>query len=506
VLVKTEYGILRGKMEADTFAFLGIPYAKAPVGALRWREPQPPECWEGIREAKEFGSPSAQAPSQVIPGGDPADRGVIGNGSEDCLYLNVWTPNPESNEKLPVFVWIHGGAFCCGSGGGKSASPAPFCSRGIVYVTLNYRLGIMGYFAHPELSAESVHHVSGNYAHFDQIAALQWVRKNIAAFGGDPKQVTVGGCSAGAGSTQVLCNSPLAKGLFCRAVIHSSVSLSCALYPEDNKLETMEEMEERGMEYMKMAGCKNLAQMRSRSYEELIAFPECGFRKKFHYGTTMGISEDGYLLPRHYKYSMENMENLNIPYLVGNTNDEGGEHMIHLGKVVFEAKSREVFGDRSGEYLSLCEIQEDVDAVRAASDTHLAFARAKAFAQINNDAGRESVYVFNFSRKDTVKGKAYHGLETRYLLDTCQALKGAVEADGHIAGMMQEYWSNFIKSGNPNGPKLPKWEPYSSEQRCVLYLDDPVEARWDSEQENILRRFAREFMVEKLTAVNRLVM
>lgn len=473
-VVKTACGLLKGREEAGYVSFLGIPYAKTPIGDLRWREPQPLEPWDGVREAFEFGSPCCQAPSQVIPGGDPADRGVLDNGSEDCLYLNVWTPTLQPEKPLPVFVWIHGGAFCCGSGAGKSASPDPFCSRGIVYVTLNYRLGLMGYFAHPELSEESPHHVSGNYAHFDQIAALRWVQENIAAFGGDPSNVTVGGCSAGAGSTQVLCCSPLAEGLFQRAIVESSVGLACGKYPEKDKLSRMAEMEARGVEFMELLGCKNLAELRALPYEALIALPEASFRRKYHYGTSIGLNEDGYLLPLHYDDAMEIMQNRNIPYIVGNTQDEGVGFFFKMNMEILENMSRGIFGEDTEEYLRLSRETLGEDPVQILHDTHLRFAGAKAFAAMNNAAGRGPIYVFSFARKDPAKNAAYHGLETRYLLGTYKAMDGMTAEDDRIAYEMQEYWCNFICTGNPNGGDLPEWKPYTEQEATYLVLDAPT--------------------------------
>ena len=508
--IHVKEGWLRGKEEEGWAAFLGIPYAKPPVGKLRWRAPQPPEPWEGERPAWELGAPALQAPSQSIPGGDPAERGVFGNDSEDCLYLNVWTPDPEGH--LPVFVWIHGGAFCCGSGGGKSASPQPFCSRGIVYVTFNYRLGLMGYFAHPELTAESGYGASGNYAHLDQIAALKWVKENIASFGGDPQRVTIGGCSAGAGSTQVLCCSPLSRGLFQQAIIESSVALEGAMYPEDLKLDTLEALEARGVEYMEKVGCRSVEEMRQLSYEQLIDFDACHFRKKYHYGTTLGVCRDGYLLPKHYRESMARLENANIPYLVGNTHDESGEHVFLQGKESFHTLNQAVFGEAWQDYEALCRTgspEEMRDSIRR---THLLLARAKVFAERSAAAGRAPVYVFDFCWKDPEKGVACHGLETQYLLGTWDKIPGTTAEDAKLAEQMQEYWCRFIQTGDPNregdartkqqeGKDMPRWDPYREEQRCVLYLDFPIRVREDPEGEDPLLTFARENIGSRLEAL-----
>lgn len=497
--VHTKYGMLEGIKEEGCNAFLGIPYAKPPVGELRWREPEAPDCWEGVRPAKEFGAPSLQHNGQAIPGGDPAERGVYDNDSEDCLYLNIWTPAESGEEKRPVFLWIHGGAFCCGSGSGKQAHHRPFTSRGIVYVTFNYRLGIMGYFAHPELSKESVHHVSGNYAHFDQIQALKWVKENIAAFGGDPDNITVGGCSAGCGSTQVLANSPLSRGLFQRAILESTVGLEGAMYPEDFKLSKMEEMEQRGVELMELLGCQSVAEMRKLSFEELTAPEETKFRRKFHYGTTVGNSADGYLMPKHYTVGNVEHTNADIPYLVGNTHDENGGFVFFQDREGFRRRSLPVYEEKTDEYLELCHAETMDDVREAMRNSHLLLARSKVFAERNASAGRQPVYVFDFCRKNPKTNQAHHGLETQYLLGVQDDLTDGNPEDQKLAQTLQEYWCNFIRTGNPNGEGLKEWTPYSAENRKVMYLDCPeVELKDDAEAEHPLLTYTRQVLSEKL--------
>ncbi len=497
-VVRIKSGLIRGTEENGNYAFRGIPYAKPPVGELRWKHPQSVEPWEGVRDATQFGSPCCQAPSQVVPGGDPEERGVVtGIGTEDCLYINVFTPSLEQ-KKMPVMFWIHGGAHCCGSGGGKNAIYEPFTKRGIVYVSFNYRIGLMGYFAHPELSAENEHHVSGNYAHYDQLFALKWVKENIEAFGGDPDNITVGGCSAGAGGTQVLANSPLAAGLFQHAIIQSSLGLDAASYPEDDKLSNMEDMEARGVEFMKINGCKNIQELRAMPYEKLIDFPEASFRRKYHYGTVIGTSKDGYLIPEHHKDSQQKVKNMNIPYIIGCTHDEGGEHILRLGKDVFLEQSKAVFGDKIEQYIEAGEIKDDASAVLAARRTHLKLAGTKVFAEMSAKAGKQPVYVYDFVRNDPVAGIAKHGTCTQYLSDNYKKLPNTGPDDEKTAYVMQEYWCNFIKTGNPNGSGLPEWTPYSAENRKVLYLDANPAVCDDAEREDSLMRFTREFLEEKL--------
>ena len=497
VEVKVTGGVIRGYEKDGYVGFRGIPYAKPPIGELRWKRPEPVEPWEGVKDCFEFGSPCCQAESQRIPGGDPEDRGVFDDGSEDCLFINVFTPDVKA-KKLPVLFWSHGGAHCCGSGGGKNGIPDAFVSRGVVYVSYNYRLGLMGYFVHPELQAENAERSAGNYAHWDQLFALKWVKENIAAFGGDPDNITIAGCSAGAGATQVLMNSPLAEGLFARAIVESSLGLESSSYPEDDKLQSMEDMAARGVEFMERCGAKNLAELRAMPYEKMIDFPEAAFRRKFHYGTVMGTNEDGYLIPVIHSKNQESVRNANVPCIVCVTNDEGGEHILRMGRKLFEEQSAAVFGDAIGEYLELAAMKDDESAVKAARDTHLKFAGSKVFAELSAKAGKEPVWVCDFMHPHPEIGRAVHGTETQYLAGTHKRFSNLTPDDDKVADVMQTYWINFIKTGNPNGGGLPEWEPYSAENRKVLYLDADPKVLDDAEAENPLLKFTREFLEKKL--------
>ncbi len=500
-VINTSNGKISGLENGEYFSFLGIPYAEPPVGDLRWKEPVPHRGWTGVRETIAFGSPSMQAPDQGPPGGDPTDKLISDCTSEDCLYLNVWTPTLDEAGKLPVFIWIHGGAYSAGHGGGRNAAPEVFCPRGVILVTFNYRLGILGFFAHPELSAESEHGVSGNYAHFDQVLALKWVYDNIENFGGDKNNITVGGCSAGSGSTQILCTSDLSKKYIKRAIIQSSLSIAVRSALNDN-LTSLEEIEAGGVEYMKKMGCSSISELRAMSYGQLTALPESKFRRELHFGTRLGNCADGYLMKKFYSELMQTLVNPDIEYIVGNTNDEGGGMLLNFNKDKFGSLNADLFGDRLEEYLNLCDVKTDEDAVTAMRNTHAAYAGAKAFAELQSAAGRKPVYIFNFSRKNPSNGMAHHGLETRYLLNNLETLSGMNEKDEEIAVAMQEYWCSFIKSGNPNVAHLPDWKPYSSADRNVLNLDDPLTA--GPEDEHALNRFTREFFAEKIFKLNKL--
>ncbi|MCI8889080.1 MAG: carboxylesterase family protein [Hungatella sp.] len=500
-IVKVTGGMVEGVHEDGYISFKGIPYAAPPVGDRRWKLPEPPVPWEGVKLCNKLGPACCQADNQVVPGGDPDDRGVVAGTSEDCLYLNVWTPDI-SAKKLPVFVWIHGGAFCCGSGGGISATPDTFVSRGIVYVSFNYRVGILGFFAHPELSAENEAHVSGNYAHYDQLAAVRWVKENIAAFGGDPENITIGGSSAGAGSSQCLATSPLAKGLFQKAIVMSSWGTMYSSYPEDFILRDREDMEERGKEFMELNGCKNIAELRQRTYEQLAATPDASFRKKYHYGTVMGTSRDGYLNPKLPRIAAQEFRVNDISLMIGCANDEGDGHMLRLGMDVFKKNSEPVFGDKMEEYLKLWETLPSQDIADIANATHLKFSGEKAYAAVSSELGRKPVYVYDFCRKGLKKGKkqAYHGLSSKYFFNRQKSLPGYEADDENVAFFIQEYCCNFIKNGNPNGEELPRWDPYTSKARNVMYMDAESRQERDENVENPVMTFTREMIEEKMRA------
>ena len=501
MIVQTKYGKLRGRERDHFYEFLGIPFAKPPIGELRWRAPQEPEPWDGVRDALEFSAISLQAPSQAIPGNDPTEGLYDLRQDEDCLYMNIWTPALDENAKLPVFLWFHGGACCCGSANGRNASPEPFVKRGIVFVNMNYRLGIMGYFAHPELSAESPYGASGNYAHLDQVAAIDWLRENIRAFGGDPDHIVVGGCSAGAISSQAMACSPLTEGKIVGAIIESGLGMDPTSYPEEYKVDTLEELEAAGVEFMESLGKHSVAELRAMRYEELIQNPETHFRRRLHYGVSLGICGDGYLLPRPSNECTMRLMNHNIPYILGTTKDEAGGFALFIDVDLFRKQTEDLFGE---EGVSLCErfgMETKEQVAKLMHDMHTGHCAEKAFAELQAEYGREPVYVFSFSHKSPRTGSAHHGLETQYILGRQQEIPGATALDDEIAENVQEYWCNFIKYGNPNGENgsgicdaRPEWRPYSASERNVLDIGDTMKAC--PEDENELQQFVRSAAVK----------
>ena len=300
--VKVEQGLLQGTFEDGLTVYKGIPFAAPPVGDLRWRAPQPPAKWEGVLQADKF------APGPIQSWGSPSDF------SEDCLYLNVWTPAKTSNDNIPVFVWIYGGGFNGGSTSVPTYSGEKLAKKGVVLVSIAYRVGQLGFMAHPELSAESPNHVSGNYGLLDMIAALKWIKKNIAVFGGDPNKVTIFGESAGGIAVSMLCASPLAKGLFEGAISESGGSFGPprhTTYPGEN-LKLLTDAEQSGLEYTKSAGVSSIEELRKIPADKLPAIK----------GLAWPIV-DGYVIPGDQYKLYEAGKFNDTPILVGYNSDEG---------------------------------------------------------------------------------------------------------------------------------------------------------------------------------------
>lgn len=492
MIIDTVYGKLRGRQLDGYAAFLGIPYAKPPVGERRWRAPERPEPWDGVRDALTFSAIAMQDKNQAIPGNDPTEGHYDLKQSEDCLYLNVWTPSTEGRH--PVFLWFHGGACCCGSGNGRNASPLPFVRRGIVFVTMNYRLGILGFLAHPELSRESEHGVSGNYAHLDQIAALDWVRENIASFGGDPDHIVIGGCSAGAIAAQALSCSPLTEGKIVGAVIESGIGMDPTSYPESFKVDTLAEIEEGGMQFQKALGAADIAEMRAMSYEQLAAVPDSFFRRRLHFGTTLGTCGDGYVLPIPSNECTMTLRNHNMPYLVGTTHDEGGGFAAFISPEEFLKQSTDLFGEEVLKVFEEFPHSTKEEVRKLAHDMHTGHCAAKAFAEIQSDYERSPVYVFDFAHRSPETGTAHHGLETRYLLGSYHEIPGADENDERIAEQMQDYWCSFIRDLKPSAEGMPAWKPYTAAERNVLVIGDEITCQ--EEKENALQTFVRAHAVQ----------
>jgi carboxylesterase type B len=481
--VRTQNGELTGVAAADpaVTVFKGIPYAAAPTGELRWRAPRPPASWKGTRAADQFGP---QCPQRQLGPAAAAPRPM----SEDCLSLNVWSGAQSGKERRPVFVWIYGGRFSGGSGSQPLFDGEGLARKGLVVVTFNYRLGPLGFLAAPELSAESGHHASGNYGLLDQIEALKWVRRNIAAFGGDPKHVTIAGQSAGAGSVLLLSDSPLAKGLFQTAIAESG-----ARVPNDPAIanlatswRTLADAEREGMEYLRAHGAQSLQALRALPTEKLL---EDSNLSDTAVGNGYGNSPppplfrpviDGWVVPLDYAHTWDQGRQADVIMVTGGNRDESGvQPQPNVTLPDYLAYVRKQYGALADDYLKLYPAGTDEEAGLASN----AAAR---------DSGRVSTYLFAIRWQqhratpvylyywdhappgpDQARRGAYHESEIHYVFNNLYATERPwTDRDRRIAEVMSSYWANFAKRGDPNDRELPVWIPFDPASQTVMELGD----------------------------------
>lgn len=477
--IKVDGGLISGTTVDGVRIFKGIPFAAPPVGDLRWKPPQPVVPWEGVRECHAFSPECPQAPYAAgsIYAAPPQKQ------SEDCLYLNVWT-TAKANDKLPVMVWIHGGALTRGSGSGATYEGTAFAKKGVVLVTINYRLGPLGYLAHPELTAESPQHSSGNYGVLDQIAALKWVQKNIAAFGGDPNRVTIFGESAGSWSVNVLVATPLAKGLFHRAIGESGGVFNWHAYLKEDR-DRVVSAEKVGVAFAKAAGADSIKALRALPAEKIIAvFNDDPEGRKFR--TQPNV--DGWVLPDEVRNIFAQGKHNDVPVLVGSNANE----MTTLTAPALVPKTIEDY--RKWAERTYGELAKDADAaypVKSADDITDAFLgglrdstftwQMRTWARLTAK-GRSKAYLYFFSHvPPNPRSKqlgAYHASEIAYVFNNLNPSNRALQdADHKLAEMMSSYWVNFATTGDPNGKGLPKWTAYDQDKEPYLDFGDPVELR-----------------------------
>ena len=498
-VVKTVNGVVAGTIEqSGVHSFKGIPFAAPPVGELRWKEPQPVKNWNGKLEANKFGPNGMQF---AVFG----DMGFRSNGmSEDCLYLNVWSP-PGAKKGLPVLVYFYGGGFVAGDGSEARYDGESMAEKGIVAVTVNYRLGVFGFLAHPELTKESPHHSSGNYGVMDQNAALRWVQQNIAAFGGDPKRVTIAGESAGSVSVSAQMASPLSKNLIAGAIGESG-SLLGAL-----PAIPLKKAEEIGVEFATTVKANSLAELRAMPAEEVLEAS-----KKFG-PFRFAMSVDGYFFPKSPYAIYEAGEQAHVPLLVGWNSEEMNYRMVMgnepLTKENYEKAVQKLYNDRADEVLKLYDVATDEEveqvATDLASDRFISYSTWK-WADLQAKTGGKPVYRYLFSwarpAMNASMGNATPGLAGGVVKDAPPANKapqarGAVHSaeieyamgnlasnkvydwtpdDYKVSKTMQEYFANFVKTLNPNGPGLPEWPAISAGN--VQYLNIDVNTRVEPEK------------------------
>lgn len=453
-LVEIRQGLVRGVAARDPAitVYKGIPFAAAPVGALRWTPPQSAPAWEGVRDASEFCASCVQEIRRsYLPW---TEEYMFRNDvSEDCLALNIWTPARRADERLPVYVYIHGGAYYGGSGEVLLYDGEGLARKGVIVVTLNYRLGVFGFLAHPELTAESPHGSSGNYGLLDQIAGLRWVRENIAAFGGDPDRVTVGGQSAGAGSVHHLLVSPLARGLFQRAIAQSGPWRRGADSP------TLAAAEKQGAEFATAIEAPDLAALRALPAETLFARY---FDRSFFFRPIV----DGWVVPEQVVSAHENGHQIDVPLLTGWTADERSSRAGYgrTTRQEFIEQAKREFGPGADAFLKLYPVPNDAEAgpmqVRAWRDADRA--GLAWWTGLRAARGRSPDWTYVFARgipwPEHPEYGAFHSGELPYTFNNLGLMNRPWEdADHRLAELVSEYWANFIKHGDPNAPGLPAW-------------------------------------------------
>jgi para-nitrobenzyl esterase len=500
-LVQIDSGMLRGTNAGSAIAFRGIPYARPPVGELRWQPPQAATPWQGVRDAIQPGSACTQRSSGLIPFFAPMAQEYGSKfeqppvkSSEDCLYLDVWLPEWPVRRALPVMVWLHGGSNTVGSGTQSTYDGVSLTRHGVLLVTLNYRLGLMGFFSHPELTAESPHHSSGNYGLLDQLAALTWVKQNIAKFGGDPDNVTLFGESAGAIDAARLMASPLAAGLFKRVISESG--------PAFESGQTLSQAEAFGSAVSALAPS---GRAQSTPLEKLRALPAAEvealvLKAQEHLPTDItAATADGWLLPMSPQQAFLAGAIQKVDLLIGLNGRELSAFRLAAAAAAkasgaassaaasgglkrFTDAARPYFGGWTNPaiaiYFGRILLNKNAGLDGAANDL-IGACPVGAMASLTNAAGQQ-VFVYRFDRSIPGKGEAtlgaFHSLEVPFVFGSLrdrewQWLPSTAD-DASLSELLQTYWTNFAKTGNPNASGMPNWPAWSDEKKEFLVVNE----------------------------------
>ncbi len=465
--VLTDCGLIQGVFENGLTVYKGIPFAAPPVGELRWKAPQPVSKWEGVRQTTTF------AP------GPPQGQNLSFGKSENCLYLNVWTPAKTAEDRIPVLVWIHGGGFSAGAASEQLFNGEKLAKKGVVLVCIAYRLGQLGFLAHPELSAESPNHVSGNYGLLDMVAGLQWIQNNIAALGGDPKKVTIFGESAGGIAVSMLCASPLAKGLFSGAICESGGSFGPASSrtASGENMKPLKDAEQSGIEFLKNIGATSIDELRMMDVDKLTG------------RTGMGMAWpniDGYVIPDDQFKLYEAGKYNDVPVLIGYNSDEGASFSRSRTPEEYITAVKNRYGKFADDLIKVYPVgKTTVPKTARDLDRDAAFGwHTWSWARLQSKTGKSKVYYYYFDQHpEYPEGSprygqgAVHGSEIVYVfqhLNEPNPMMGNIQptaADHLISDAMSTYWTNFAKYGNPNGADLPEWPPFSEANPQVMYFN-----------------------------------
>ncbi len=459
--------------DSSVAAFKGIPFAAPPVGELRWKAPQPVENWSEVRICDEFPPSAMQADpvpflmwtQEFIAPAEPL--------SEDCLYLNIWTAAHSSQEKRPVLVFIHGGGFSSGSGSVPIYDGEEMARKGVVFITINYRVGIFGFFSHPQLTAESPSQSSDNQGLLDQVAALEWIQENISVFGGDPGNVTIAGQSAGAFSVNYLVASPLASGLFQRAIAESGGAILST-----GRLSGMTELEE-----AEQAGLELADQVRVSSLSELRDLPPDSLLK---IRSMAGPIIDGYALPENLFSIFSSGKQNDVPLMMGWNAQEGNFGGPPLGAEAFKESAEAQYGDRVEEFLMLFPADNDSVAIKSQMDLgglQTFGVQSFTWMKLQNETGISDVYMYHFTRalpfgEGQRDWGAFHTGEVPYAYKNLRMseVRPWEDTDYHMEEVMSSYWVNFASNGDPNGENLPDWQPCKPDKFNTMYLGDEQES------------------------------